>query len=344
MNPNQKKNIIYSLLLVAAIFAVWKYRQYQENRQAAKIEIRGETMGTTYTIKYLDPQKRNFKPSVDSLLQVFNQSLSTYIPDSELSTFNKLTLYKFNLPFFPDVLYASKRIWEETDGAFDPTVGPLVNAWGFGPEGRQNPDSSTVMSLMERVGFDKIFFDEESVCKLSEGIYLDFSAIAKGQGVDVVAEMLEAKGIANYLVEIGGEIRAKGNNDEGNIWQVYIEKPTLDTESRTGQAVLKLNNVSLATSGNYRNYYEQDGKIIAHTIDPKTGYPAGQNLLSVSVTAKTCMEADAYATAFMVMGFEAAKTLCESLPDIDAYFIYADGTSIKTYATPGIKSQLTEID
>jgi thiamine biosynthesis lipoprotein len=321
MTSNQRRNIIYSILLVAAVYAVWIYR----NREAPAIpmmEINGNTMGTYYQIKYKDPQQRNWKASVDSLLVVFNQSLSTYIPDSELSRFNQGSRFTYESPFFHPILVQSQRVWEETEGVFDPTIGPLVNAYGFGPEGRNIPDEDEILSLLGRVGFDKIFFDEEAVCKLSEGIYLDFSANAKGYGIDVLGEFMESKGIEEYMVNIGGDLRTKGRNASGEYWSLGIEKPELGGESGEIVAIIKLDNASMATSGNYRNFYEENGQLYYHTIDPRTGKPAGGNILSSTVVAGNATDADAYATAFMVMGSERAIAFAERRPDLQVFFVY----------------------
>jgi thiamine biosynthesis lipoprotein len=345
MKPNQRKNIIYSLVLVLAVFVVWKYRQNQEIKKLdSYVEFQGQTMGTiAYNVKYIDAGGKNLKASTDSLLIAFNQSLSTYIPDSEISTFNQGTLFPFETEHFYKVLASSKEVYEATNGAFDPTVGPLVNAWGFGPEGRKTPLDEEIAAIKEKVGFDKIFFDSISVCKLHEGVYLDFSSNAKGYAVDLVAELLEANDIHNYLVDIGGELRAKGVNLENATWRVAIEKPNFETQSREGSAILTLADKAIATSGDYRNFYEKDGKKIAHTINPKTGYPAEQNILSSTVVAQNCMLADAYATAFMVLGFEASLKVLEQHPELQAFFIYVDTSgAIQTFTSEGLHIEVID--
>ncbi len=343
MRLNQRKNIIYSIILVLALFTVWKYRHNQEIKKVASyVEFQGQTMGTiAYNVKYIDAGGKNLSTSADSLLRAFNQSLSTYIPESEISTFNQGTVFPFETVHFYNVLAASKEVYEATNGAFDPTVGPLVNAWGFGPEGRKTPLDEEIAAIKENVGFDRIFFDSISVCKLHEGVYLDFSSIAKGYAVDLVAELLEANNIHNYLVDIGGELRAKGKNLENSTWRIAIEKPTDNTLTRESSAILALDNRSIATSGDYRNYYEKDGKKIAHSINPKTGYPAEQNILSSTVVAANCMTADAYATAFMVLGFEASIKVLEQHPELQVFFIYADETGqIQTFTSEGLQIEV----
>lgn len=344
MNPNQKRNIIYSILLVAAVFLVYLYRtNTQQNNAPVQLEINGQTMGTFYQIKYLDAERRDFKSSIDSLLVVINQSLSTYIPDSELSRFNQKTVFVYESPFFYPVLVQSQAVWEKTDGLFDPTIGPLVNAYGFGPESRKVPSQERINELMESVGFDKIFFDRESVCKLQEGIYLDFSANAKGYGVDLVAEFLESKGLSDYMVNIGGDLRVKGLNREGNAWSLGIEKPVLGGNSGEIIAIIRLKDESMATSGNYRNFFVEDDVMYYHTIDPRTGFPAKGNILSSSVIAPTCIDADAYATAFMVGGFEKSMEILERVPELKVFFVYSDEEGqIRYFFSPGLDVELVD--
>ena len=344
----RRKNLLYSLVLILALLGVWVYRNYvQEAEQTAgiegkKVELQGRTMGTTYSVKYIDEERRNFQPSIDSLLEVFNLSLSTYIPESEISRFNQEALLKYESPFFYPVLERSKQIFKKTGGAFDPTVGPLVNVWGFGPESRQDPSAATIDSLRQLVNYDSIFFDTVAVCKMMKGMKLDFSAIAKGYGVDVVAQYLLEKGIENLFVEIGGEIYAHGVNDRGTPWVVGVNYPTTDIEQQqSAMAIVPIENQAIATSGNYRNYYEKDGVKYSHTISPTTGYPVTHSLLSASVFAPDCMTADAYATAFMVLGVEEAKAIDEREDEIAIYLIYSDEAGrLQTYASPEVADKI----
>ncbi len=344
MNANRKKNALYSLVLVIALVSVWWYRNHNEqDTQKQRVEIAGETMGTTYSIKYLQKEGENYKTSIDSLLELFNQSLSTYIPSSEISQFNQSTVFKFQLPYFYPVLKRSYEIYQKTDGAFDPTVGPLVNAWGFGPESPEMPTEETIDSLLQFVRFDSVYFDSISVCKLMSGIELDFSAIAKGYGVDVVVDFLRRKGIENMMVEIGGEMVCLGRNQEDQIWRIGIDRPSGGEGTRPLQAVVALSNRALATSGNYRNYYEKDGKKFSHTIDPKTGYPVDHTLLSASVFAPDCMTADAFATAFMVLGLERAKAMLKEENDLEAYLMYSDDNGeVHTFISEGMREFIEE--
>jgi thiamine biosynthesis lipoprotein len=218
------------------------------------------------------------------------------------------------------------QISKETDGAFDITVAPLVNAWGFGFKNGIEPTSEQVDSLMQIIGYQKVSLSAGKVTKTDDRVMLDCSAIAKGYGTDVVARLLRSKGITNFMVEIGGEIVTSGVNAENQPWRVGITKPVEDPMGTTGevQSIVKITDKAMATSGNYRNFYYKDGKRYAHTIDPKTGYPVQHNILSATVFAKSCAVADAYATSFMVMGMEKAQQLLEQHPELMAYLIYSD--------------------
>ncbi len=340
---NRVKNIVYGFSLLLLMYVVHLWREHRDSKVAAEAAaqtsmlIEGSTMGTTYHIRYIDDQHRDFKQAVDSVLVAFNQSMSTYIPDSEISEFNRQDSLRYRSQFFYPVVEKSREIFERTSGAFDPTVGPLVNAWGFGPDRSRNPSQQVVDSLLQLVNYDLIEFNRERIKKAKPGVMLDFSAIAKGYGVDVVARYLEQQKIRNYMVEIGGEIMCKGINAEGSLWRIGIDNPNMEQErDRPLQAIVRLDNRALATSGNYRNYYVVDGKKYSHTISPVTGKPVQHNLLSASVFAEDCMTADAYATAFMVMGTEKAIDVAQKW-GLDIYLIYGDGQGgFKTYTSPGI--------
>jgi thiamine biosynthesis lipoprotein len=301
-------------------------------------------MGTTYSIKYQAPNGENYKDQIDSILLNFNDCLSTYIVNSEISRFNQDSILYFELPYFYPVLQKSQEIYNSTGGAFDPTVMPLVNAWGFGPDSGMLPDSSKVDSLKQFVGYDNIQFNEEKVWKSKNGIELDFSAIAKGYGVDIVAEFLSNQGLDNYFVEIGGEVMAYGLNDKDLFWRLGIEDPSLSLGQRTPKAIVELENMGMATSGNYRNYYLKDGVKYAHTINPHTGYPVEHSLLSATVFAKDCMTADAYATSFMVMGLEEAKMVLSAVDGLEAFMIFSNEEgALQTFSTQGV-DKITIID
>jgi len=334
-----KKKWVYPILLVLAVFIVWLLRH--DSKKLIKVSFNGETMGTYYNIIYLHPDGIDYKSSVDSLLLIWNKSLSTYIPDSEISKFNKGNSFRFESPYFYPVLVKSREVFQATNGAFDPTVMPLVNAWGFGPEDNEMPDSAQVAELKKLVDFNKIIFDSVEVKKEIPGMSIDFSAIAKGYGVDEVGKLLEQKGIENFLVDIGGEITCKGLNDRGTPWTTGIEDPNVELLERKIKAIIEVTDKSIATSGNYRNFYVKDGKKYAHTIDPHTGYPVEHSMLSTTVIANDCMTADAYATAFMVLGIDSAKAVINLHPEMDAYFIFSDNEGkIQTFMTDGFRSIL----
>ncbi len=236
------------------------------------------------------------------------------------------------------------EISKETNGAFDITIAPLANAWGFGFKKGAFPDSVVIDSLLEITGYNKVQISTKGkVVKQDPRIMLSCSAVAKGYAVDVVAHLLEKKGIGNFMVDIGGEVVVRGKNPQDGLWRIGINKPVDDSlaVNQELQTILKVTNLGIATSGNYRNYYYKDGKKYAHTIDPRTGYPVQHNILSATVIAKDCMSADAYATAFMVMGLEEAERFADMHPDIDACFIYADKKGkLQMFLTKGMKKYM----
>ncbi len=354
MSKNGVKNAIYGLVLIIAMYGMYKYRESKKEASTESADLTvltsfgGPTMGSTYSIKYISsPGKAaSYQVQVDSILEKFNEALSTYRTDSEISKFNNGHAVAFRLPFFYPVLKKSQEVYLASGGAFDPTVGPLVNAWGFGTgKERKAPSQARIDSLKNFVGFDKITFDEQSVQKQKEGVYIDFNAIAPGYAADILGSFLEGKGIKDYMIEVGGEVLCKGKNQEGKYWSIGINNPQYEQKGGDVlQAIVQLNNKALATSGNYRNYYEQDGKKYAHTIDPKTGYPVQHSLLSLTVFAKDCITADAYATVFMVIGREKAIEFLNKDEELDAFFVYADDQGkLQTYTTDGIKPSIENI-
>ena len=279
--------------------------------------ISGETMGTTYHVRYVsaDPQHnpQRVKEAVDAVLVQVNARMSTYDPNSELSRFNQRlqTTPVVISRALEQVLRRSLEIAVESDGALDVTVGPLVNLWGFGPQARPEkiPTDAELAAIRERVGYQLLTLENHQISKQVPELYIDLSTIAKGYGVDRVALVLEQLEIQNYLIEIGGEMRMKGSKPDDEPWRIAIEKP-ISTE-RSVQRVIELGDAAVATSGDYRNYYEQDGVRFSHIIDPHTGKPIQHNLVSVTVITDTCMDADAYATALTVMGPQRALEFAE---------------------------------
>ena len=322
------KNCLFTLILLV-------FFSCKDAKPDLKV-IEGNAIGTTFTVRYLDSGTNNYETKIDSLIAAINKSASTYIPTSDLSKINKgdtTVLADANLQ---EVFIKSAKIFEETDGAFDPTIGILVNAWGFGPEKPiENLDSVKVQELLKYVGFDKVKLENGKIKKLYPEIYLDFNAIAKGYLVDMVSRMFEKNGVANYMVEIGGEIRARGKNEKDLPWKIAIENPNNDG-TRSFATVIELKDESIATSGNYRKFkVKEDGTKYVHTINPKTGYAKESNLLSASVISKSdCADVDAYATAFMEMGFEKSKEFLKARPELKAFLIYADEKGeMQTYKT-----------
>lgn len=285
----------------------------------------GAVFGTSYQITYLNAEK-NYQTSLDSLFNLVNQAVSTYIPTSDISKINIENQSIKVDTIFKEVFLKSKRIYKETAGYFDPTVGNLVNAYGFGPENNlKTLSESELQNQMQYVGFDKVKLDKGVVIKEHPKIYLDFNSIAKGFAIDIVARFFDAKNIDSYLIEIGGEIRAKGYKDNQKPWVIQITDPTQTSEVEAYK-IISFTNKSMATSGNYRKFrIADDGTKYVHTINPKTGLAIESNLLSATVIAnKDCADVDAYATAFMAMGLEKTKLFLEKHPAIQVILLYVD--------------------
>ncbi len=314
-------------------------------------EVEGETMGTYYRVKYSDAQERNFKASLDSILLSINQDVSTYIPTSLISRFNQsdtgVELEEDNRHFRINLIAAGEVV-RNSEGAFDPTIMPLVNYWGFGYDEKRQViavDSARVDSLLVLVDFKLVEFDPQTgrLSKKRPGVQLDFSAIAKGYAVDELGRFLESKEVTNFFVDIGGEVVAKGSSPRGDAWRVGINVPQEDASPNAVQAVLQLSDRGMATSGNYRNFYEVDGVKYSHTISARTGFPERNRLLSASILAEDCIRADAYATACMAMGPEAAIQLVEQQSGLEGYFIISkeDG-GMEVYYSKGIQELLVQ--
>ncbi|SHH44170.1 FAD:protein FMN transferase [Wenyingzhuangia marina] len=328
VNNLLKRLFLLSLIIISIISCSKEEVKYQK--------LQGNVFGTTFHVQYSDTDNINYSADITSLFDKMNKSLSTYHSNSLISQLNDgLSVLKVDSNFV-NVFKLSKKIFKDTDGYFDPTVGKMVNAWGFGPhKSNRDPSKNEIDSLMSYVGFDKVSLKGDTIVKQSPNITFDFNATAKGYGVDLVGEFLESKGIKNYLIEIGGEIRARGKNEHGKYWSIGIEEPNFDG-TRSLQKVTTLDNEAIATSGNYRKFRIDSitGQKIAHTFNPKTGSPAHTDLLSASVIAPvSCGEVDAYATAFMAMGYEKAKTLAKKHKNMKVYFIYIENDQLKTYAS-----------
>lgn len=286
----------------------------------------GLVFGTVYKITYQSPH--NLHDSIKAELDKVNRSLSPFAEGSIISRINDNDPEVRPDSMFLAVYQLARTISADTHGAFDITVAPLVNAWGFGFEKSSGIDSLPIDSLRSLVGMEQVFFDGEQIIKTDSCVKLDCSAIAKGYGCDVVAACFDRQGIRNYMIEIGGEIVVKGMNPKQGLWTIGINKPIEDSLAQQTelQTILKVTDMGMATSGNYRNFYYRDGKKYAHTIDPRTGYPVQHSILSATVLAPDCATADAYATSFMVMGLDSALAVCDRHPELQGYFIYADST------------------
>ena len=321
------------LLIVGTVLILRKQAPYQTDQ--------GLVFGTVYKITY--QSKVSLKDNIEAELQRVDQSLSPFNPASVITRINN------NTDLTPDSLFLhvfrlSKTVSQATHGAFDITVAPLVNAWGFGFKTGNDVTPATIDSLLLLVGIDQVEVDADgTITKADPRILLDCSAIAKGFGVDQVARLLDRKGVRNYMVDIGGEVVVKGENAQQGKWRIGVNKPIDDSLSvnQELQDILEITDAGMATSGNYRNFYYRDGKKYAHTIDPRTGYPVQHNLLSSTVIAADCATADAYATSFMVLGLDSAKAICARHPELEAYFIYSRPDSTNgIYFTEGMKKYL----
>lgn len=310
------------------------------------VQLIGEAQGTTYSLTYYSDENISYKNEVDSILKSIDQSLSTYVPNSIISRINKNDTSVVADKYFRDVFNRAQEISSVTDGAFDITVAPVINAWGFGFTKKAEVDSVMIDSLLNYVGYKNIRLEKDKVIKPTPQVMLDFNAIAQGYTVDVLASFLEGKGVRNYMIELGGEVKTKGKKKGSSPWKIGIDQPNeKETEGRPLQAIIQLENQALATSGNYRKFYIENGKKYAHIIDPKTGYPVNHNLLSATVLANDCMTADAFATAFMVMGMEKAKQFLSAHKDLglEVFFIYDEDGSLKTFYSDTLKDRISEI-
>ena len=325
-----------TLLVVGSILIIRQQRSMPYQKSTDFI------FGTTYHITYQCDS--DLSQSIKAELMKVDASLSPYNKESVITAINDNKDVRLD-EMFKDVFSLAMDISKETDGAFDITVAPLVNAWGFGFKNGSQPSRHQVDSLLRLVGYEKVSMVDGKVKKKDPRIMLDCSAIAKGYGTDRVARLLQSRGVENYMVEIGGEVVTSGVNPERLPWKIGVTKPT-DDSLNTGhelQTILNLTDKAMATSGNYRNFYYKGGKKFAHTIDPKTGYPVQHSILSATVITKSCAVADAYATSFMVMGLDKAKQVLERHPELMAYFIYSDDKGdMAVWFSPSLRDKIAE--
>lgn len=311
------KKIYLVLSLWILIFtACTKQKQYFEES--------GSVFHTIYHIKYEGSELLTEK--IDAELQKFNLSLNPFNPNSIISKVNRNEPVEAD-DWFIEVFNKAKEVSDHSEGVFDITCAPLVNLWGFGFSKMDSVTPQMIDSIKQFVGYQKVRLDGRKVIKDDPRTLLNCSAIAKGYASDVIARLLEREGVENYMVEIGGEVTMKGVNQNGKCWRIGINKPEDDStgiKNDVGEVVELCKKGGVATSGNYRNYYIKDGKKYAHTIDPRTGYPSEQSILSATIVADDCITADAYATAFMAMGLEKAREAAKNIPGIEYYVIYTD--------------------
>lgn len=324
------------LLIVGTVLIICQQHNmpYQNNK--------GFIFGTTYNITY-----QHDKDLGKEILVALNQVDASLSPFNEKSIITKINNNESVKPdkMFVEVFELAKQISTETHGAFDITVAPMVNAWGFGFKSGTSPTKEVIDSIKEIVGFDKISLKNNKIVKQDPRTTLDCSAIAKGYGCDIVARLFRNKDIKNFMIEIGGEVVTSGISEKRIPWKIGVTKPTDDSLSTNQelQTILNITDMAMATSGNYRNFYYKNGKKYAHTIDPKTGYPVQHNILSATVLASDCATADAYATSFMVLGLDGAMKILEQHPELMAYFIYSDqkGHNAVWYS-PSMKGKVIE--
>ena len=330
------KHIIWFLFLILMVSC--------KNERPQKSFFQGQAFGTTFSIQVYSINEIDFEKGIDSVLSKVNNSVSTYIPESDISKINNGNTAIIVDNIFIDNFNISAEVYEITGGFFDPTIGVLRNAYGFGDTNSiQEIDSLALDSMMKFVGFNKVkLTSENKIEKLYPEIYIDFNAVAKGYGIDLIGSYLDSKGVGNYLIELGGEILAKGKNVEKNkSWLVGIENVNLNDKSFS--SIIALENIAMATSGNYRKFRIDSltGKKYVHTLNPITGSAAKSDITSATVLAPTCALADAYATAFMALGLENSKAILKNIDKIDVYFTYNDqNNEEQVFATEGLKNRL----
>ena len=343
MNRVSTSQGIMAFLLITLTLLLSGCGEKPESRETF---LEGKTMGTTYHIKYYDEQTQlsasQLQLQIDAVLKDVNQSMSTYIEDSEINTFNRLPANQV-MPISEDfraVISESIRLGESTK-TLDVTMGPLIDLWGFGPDKKptNRPSDEELATMVEKIGIDKLILDEQGLSKTVNGLELSFSATAKGYGIDKVAQLLESHSITNYMVEIGGELRIAGEKPNNQDWKIAIEQPDAQPGERKVHRVLSPGTNGIATSGDYRIFYKMDGEIYTHLIDPVTGMPIKHDLVSVTVLHPSAMTADGLATALTVMGMEKAQAYAQQ-HDLPVYLIGKSEEGLVTYSSPAFKPYL----
>jgi thiamine biosynthesis lipoprotein len=332
------KFIGLTLVLILLLNAVWA-------QKSEYVKISGFAQGSNYHITYENSKNTNYGAAIDSILKAFDKSCSMYDSTSIISRINNNDPTVEADDWFIDVFKKSAEVSAISGGALDITVGPVVRAWGFGTAPIAKHNKAYIDSLLQFVGMDKIKLVGRKVIKKYPGVSLDVNAVAQGYSVDVISRFFDEKGIKNYLVEIGGEVHCKGTNAKNKAWRVGIDKPTTENmvPGSQLQAIIELNNKSMTTAGNYRKFFVENGVKYGHTIDPKTGAPAKNTLLSATVVSNDAMTADAWDTAFMVLGLEKSKKLLKKLPGIEVYFIYSNELGeYQVFVSKGLKKMIVE--
>ncbi len=340
-----KKNIFTGLVLFSLLFALFFLIQKQKQEKVAQPipyqYNQGPVFGSTYHIKYRSTI--DYQPQIDSLLKSYNACMSSYEPNSLVSRINRNDSTATLNHWFTTAFNVAKMVSENSDGDYDITVAPMVNAWGFGFSKKAKITDAYIKALLPLVDYRKIEIKGNHLLKKDPRIMLDMSSLGDGYAADIVSDFLISKGVTDFMVEIAGEVRVKGKNGQGKLWSIGINKPIDDTAyaSTELEQVVQLGVGALSTSGNYHNFYYKDGKKYAHTIDPHTGYPVQHTLLSATIIAPTCIEADAYSTACMVMGLEKSLTTIRKLKHLEGYFIYSDSNdSMQVVYTDGMKKMI----
>lgn len=344
MYNRMSSKLYLSFALLFVFFAACKAPQ-KEQQVVKYIHNDGVAQGTFYSATYLQPEGKDLKAQIDTFFSEFDRSLSNYNPNSIISRINKNDPTVKTDAYFKKMFETAMYVSEKTNGAFDITVNPLVSAWGFGAAKKDRNSAPDIKSILSLVGYKKVKLIDGVVVKSDPRITLDAGGIGQGFSADLIAGIFEKNGCENYMIDIGGEIVCKGVNPDGSNWKIGIDKPVDDPDNASVelQAIVGITNKALTTSGNYRQFYYKDGKKYAHTIDPKTGYPVGHSLLSATIIADNCIVADAYATAFMVVGKDSAMAICKRTLGMDCYLIYTDEKGkYQVEYTEGFKKYLVE--
>lgn len=349
MNPNARKNIIYSLVLFAIVLLVYAWRTREAKTtdinegksEPGKVVFSGKTMGTNYQITYLDQKNRNFQSSVDSLLNALNLSISNDEPSSEVNKLNLRDTLLAPSQLMIQVLKEANRIFDLTGGALDPTQSPFENRWTFSSTGPRIQDTTELRLLIPLVGLKKILVTDTLIIKSRYGVFLDFSKSAKGHAVDLIGDFLKEKGIMNFLIQIGAENLANGLNEKGEVWKIglYYVSDTLGTKA---SGVIALQDKAISTAGNFEQFYTKDTVKLSFTIDPRTGNPVNHGLLGVTLIGPDSKTTDALSDALMVLGWKEAIRLDSARQDLDMLLIYNEkGGNIRQYVSPGLSSVLS---